>query len=86
MNRLWIKLLGAFAVVILIGVLVTVLVARQAAATQLSHLMIGNQMVRPASLQQAVNNFYAEQGSWDGIDKRLPTLVRAASDGGMMGG
>ena len=57
MNRLWLKLLGAFAAVIFIGVLVTVLVARQAAATQLSHFMIGNQMVRPAALQQAAHDF-----------------------------
>lgn len=86
MNRLWLKLLGAFGVVILIGVLVTVLVARQAAAAQLSHFMVGNQMVRPAVLQQAAREYYAEQGSWSGIDRRLPPLVRAASDGGMMAG
>ena len=86
MNRLWIKLLGAFGVVILIGVIVTVLVARQATATQLSHFMIDNQMVRPRSLQQAAGAYYAENGGWDGIDAHLPALVRSATDSGMMGG
>lgn len=86
MNRLWIKLLAAFGVVILIGVIVTVLVARQAAVTQLSHFMVGNQMVRPAVLQQVVGNYYTENDGWDGIDAHLQTLVRSASDGGAMGG
>jgi two-component system sensor histidine kinase BaeS len=86
MNRLWIKLLGAFGMVILIGVIVTVLVARQAAATQLSHFMVGNQMIRPALLQQEAARFYTDNNGWDGIDAQLPSLVRSASDGGAMRG
>ena len=82
MNRLWIKLLGAFAVVILIGVLVTVFVARQAAATQLSHFMVSNQMIRPVVLQGQLSHYYEENGGWNGVDR----VVRSASSGGVMGG
>ena len=50
-NQLWFKLTGAFALIIFIGVVVTVWLASQGTATQFEHFMVANQMVRPATMQ-----------------------------------
>ena len=86
MNRLWVKLLVAFSAVILIGMIVTVAVARQAAATQLTHFMVGNLMVQPAALERAAGAYYATHGAWEGLADQFPAVLRSASSGGMMGG
>jgi hypothetical protein len=46
-THLWFKLTAAFALIIFIGVVVTVWLTNQGAATQLEHFMVANQMVRP---------------------------------------
>jgi two-component system OmpR family sensor kinase/two-component system sensor histidine kinase BaeS len=89
MGRLWIKLMGAFAAVIVVGVAVTVLLAWQGTVTQVSHIVVGNRMVQPSALRQDLIAYYASQGSWDGLDRRLLQLVTGANRGmmrGMMGG
>ncbi len=86
MERLWVKLTGAFALVILAGVAVTVVLARQGAATQFSHFMLGNQMLRPENLQEVLADYYQHAGSWEEADAYLDQIVLAASSGGMMSG
>ncbi len=86
MDRLWVKLTGAFALVILVGVAVTVVLARQGAATQFSHFMVGNQMLRPEGLQEVLADYYRQAGGWQEADAHLDQLLLAASSGGMMGG
>lgn len=88
-SRLWFKLMGVFALVIAVGILVTVVLTRQGAATQFAHFMIDNQMLQPTHIQQSLVDYYAQQGSWQGIDQRLQELVTRDSMGnmnGMMGG
>ena len=46
-SRLWLRLTVAFALIILIGIAVTVLLARSGAATQFEHFMVQGRMVRP---------------------------------------
>ena len=58
-NQLWFKLTGAFALIIFIGVIVTVWLTTQGAATQFEHFMVANQMVRPATMQAALATYYA---------------------------
>jgi two-component system, OmpR family, sensor histidine kinase BaeS len=82
-NRLWFRLTSAFALVIAVGVLVTVVVARQGAATRLAHWMIDTHMVRPERLQEALVTYYLEQGSWAALDAQLSAVVEVASDGAM---
>lgn len=50
LTHLWFNLTGAFALVIGIGVLVTVVLTRQGAATQFAHFMVDGHMVRPVWL------------------------------------
>jgi hypothetical protein len=61
-NQLWFKLTGAFALIIFIGVVVTVWLTSQGAATQFEHFMVANQMVRPATMQAALAGYYRERG------------------------
>jgi signal transduction histidine kinase len=87
-QRLWFKLTSAFAFVIIVGILATVLVVRQGAASQFAHLMVNNHMVQPENLLRLLVDYYTGQGSWAHIDQHLPALVEQASDGvmsGMMG-
>lgn len=85
-QRLWVKLLGAFALIIVLGVATTVLLTRQGAATRFSHFMVNDQMFQPEHLQTDLAAYYEQQGGWQGIDAAFPQVVRHASSGGMMGG
>ena len=84
-DRLWFKLISAFALVIGVGVLVTVVLARQGAATQFAHFMVDNHMIRPGRLQAVLAEHYALHSGWDHVDESLVLLVNAASDGTMSG-
>ncbi len=85
LDRLWFKLISAFALVIGVGVLVTVVLARQGAATQFAHFMVDNHMIRPTRLQTVLAEHYALHSGWDHVDESLVLLVNAASDGTMSG-
>ena len=84
-NQLWFKLTGAFALIIFIGVVVTVWLTSQGAATQFEHFMVANQMVRPATMQAALAGYYESSGGWDGIDAVFDRMIVDASDGLMTG-
>ena len=82
-NRLWFRLMSAFALVITIGVLVTVVVTRQGAASRFAHFMINHHMVRPEQLQITLANYYHEQGSWVGLDTQFAAIIELSTDGTM---
>ena len=84
-SRLWLRLTTAFALIILIGIVVTVLLARSGAATQFAHFMVQGRMVRPAVMQQTIADHYFHHQGWSHLQEMLPTLVSAASDGAMSG-
>ena len=85
-QRLWVKLLGAFGLIIFLCVAATVLLTRQGAATRFTHFMVDDQMFQPEHLQEDLAVYYAAQGSWQGIDRAFAGVVGHASSGGMMGG
>lgn len=82
-NHLWFRLLSAFTLVIAIGILVTVVVTRQGAASRFAHFMINHHMVRPEQLQSALTNYYREHGSWAGLDSNFSALIELSTDGTM---
>lgn len=82
-NRLWFRLTSAFALVIVVGVLVTVVVARQGAASRFAHFMINHHMVRPEQLQSTLVNYYIAHGSWDGLETQLAAIIELSTDGTM---
>ena len=61
-QRLWVKLLGAFTLIIFLGVATTVLLTRQGAATRFSHFMVDDQMFQPEHLQTDLAAYYEQQG------------------------
>ncbi len=85
-DRLWLKLMGTFALVIVVGVAVTVILARQGAASQVTHVMLGPQMIDPAELQAAVEAYYVQHNGWEGLDAALNGLAPGGASNGMMGG
>lgn len=87
-NQLWFRLTGAFALVTLVGVIVTALLTRQGATSHFVHFMVEQRMVRPEAMVQTLADYYARQQEWAETAAQLPLLVDAASDGmmnGMMG-
>lgn len=82
---LWFRLTVAFALVIGVGIVVTVVVARQGTATQFAHFMVNKHMIRPDQLQTVLVEAYAAHNSWTGIQTQLPAIIDAASDGQMSG-
>jgi two-component system, OmpR family, sensor histidine kinase BaeS len=88
-NRLWFRLISAFILVIAVGVLVTVVLARQGTATRFAHFMVDHHMIRPERLQAVLADFYSQRGSWASLDQQLSVILELASDGAMssmMGG
>lgn len=89
-DRLWVKLMGVFVIVIAVGVTVTVTLARQGTASRFEHFMLGSRMLQPDVLQQLLQDYYREEGGWQGLDGAIRQLVRGAAPmemgGGMMGG
>ena len=88
-HHLWFKLTSAFALIILIGVVVTTLLARQGTDARFAHLMVGQYMVRPEVLQQTLKDYYAAQGGWNELNLQFNRIAATSSDGimgGMMGG
>ena len=84
-NHLWFKLTAAFALIIFIGVVVTVWLTNQGAATQFEHFMVANQMVRPAVMQTALADYFRERETWRELETTFDALVLRASDGAMTG-
>jgi hypothetical protein len=82
-HRLWFKLTAAFALVTIIGVIVTVILTRQGAATRFAHFMIDHHMIRPEQMQQTLADYYRQHQGWVDLDTMLPIVVEATSDGSM---
>lgn len=82
-NHLWFKLIGAFTLVIGIGVLGTVILTRQGAATQFAHFMIEGQMVRPSWLVPNLVDYYQQHREWTNLPVDLNHIVTDSSDGTM---
>jgi len=82
-NHLWFKLIGTFALVIGIGILGTVVLTRQGAATQFAHFMVDGQMVRPTWLLPNLVDYYQQQQGWTDLPLMLDQIVTASSDGAM---
>lgn len=65
--RLMAKLQLAFVAVIVIGVAIVSLLANQAAEREVRAYMFGSGMTTASQLAQDLADFYAEQGSWNGV-------------------
>ncbi len=80
MNKLWVKLTLAFTAVTIIGLITVALLINSQVSTQFRRYVFQSQMMSSTMLDD-LTRFYAETGSWDGVD----TILDAAMPGGMMG-
>jgi two-component system OmpR family sensor kinase len=83
MRSLNVKLMGAFALVILLGAAITFFVARQAIASQFLLYVNQRELLRAESWAPLFANYYERTGSWAGAESVLSSLPSVTSPGAM---
>lgn len=84
-HSLFVRLMGAFALVILSVVAVIAVIANQTTTLEFQQYMFRGQMVRLADIAGELAGYYRTRGSWEGVGE----VLRGASNpvmSGMMGG
>jgi signal transduction histidine kinase len=85
MRSLSVKLIGAFGLVILIGTIITYIVAGRTGASQFRLYVNQRGQLRAEGWATLFANYYAQTGSWAGVEKLLADLPIAIASPGMMG-
>lgn len=68
MNRLWVRLSLAFTAVVLLGFGAVVFGTFSLTSDQRMQALLLNQFERPRGLVDSVEDYYRQQGSWDGVE------------------
>jgi len=68
MNRLWVRLTLAFALVALVGVSTVAVLANLSASSQFRHYLMHNEMMGRGNLAEILTTYYERQGSWEGVE------------------
>lgn len=91
MNKLSVKLMGAFAAVVLVGMAVVTVVANRATVQEFEYFMFQGQMMAAQDVQATLADYYARNGSWAGVQQFLtgqsgmPALSPVEGMGGDLG-
>ena len=85
MRNLSVKLIGAFALVILVGAVITYAVAARTVARQFTLFVSRSRQLRAESWAPLFADYYAQTGDWGGVETLLANLPSATSPMGMMG-
>lgn len=91
---LFLRLMGAFALVILVAMVVVSIIANQATTSQFRQFMFQGEMVRTQDLANQLAEYYRSRGNWEGIQQVLNSGTNPAGSvtsgnmmqGGMMSG
>jgi two-component system OmpR family sensor kinase/two-component system sensor histidine kinase BaeS len=83
---LWLKLMGIFVVIIATGVVVMFVVVNLATATQFRRFILSSDLIQAQNLVPILADYYAQQGSWQGMETLLPTGPQPAVQSGAMSG
>lgn len=83
--------MGAFAVIIVVGVVIVAFIANQITASEFQQFMFQGQMVRAQDLANELAAYYRARGTWNGVDALLNNnaggmMMGASQSGVMMGG
>lgn len=82
MNRLWVRLTGAFLLVALVAVLVVaVVIGRVVERSFMGYVGRTNALTMAAELAGQLEAYYAEHGSWEGAADLLPERHGQGGDG-----
>lgn len=85
MRSLWLRLMGAFLLVILLGSAIDVYLISRFTQSQFSRYVTQNGLAYARQYAPAFANYYARQGSWQGVDGLLRN-PRQLSQGGNAAG
>lgn len=86
-QSLFFRLMGAFAVVILIGLSIVYVIANRATTSEFQFFMFRGQMVAVQDVANQLAEYYGARGSWTGVSSILSSgTYGPAGMGGMMGG
>ncbi len=75
---LFVRLMGAFAVVSTVGILVVAVITNQTTTSGFRQFMFRGEMVQGADFAAELSEYYGEHGGWSGVEQLL------ARSGGMM--
>ena len=81
---LFFRLMGAFALVIVVGAAIVYVIANQTTANEFQLFMFRGQMVATQDVANQLADYYRSRGSWQGVEAVLSRGANSA--GGMMGG
>lgn len=81
MNRLWIKLTLAFLAIALTAIGVVAVISSRATGEQFRRYVFASDIAGQATWAEALTNYYAARGSWDGVGDLLAQLGPAAGTG-----
>jgi L-asparagine transporter-like permease len=70
-NRLWVRLTLAFALIILVVAGAIAILIRQTAETEFRRYITHSGMMASGSGVEALIAYYERQGSWDGVESLL---------------
>jgi signal transduction histidine kinase len=79
------RLILSFVLVVLVAITSMILIARQGTAGEVRNFMLRGGMASEESLVQQLEAYYADVGSWTGVDQLLFTLVPGPMRGSGMG-
>jgi two-component system OmpR family sensor kinase/two-component system sensor histidine kinase BaeS len=80
---LWLKLMGILSIIVATGALVTFVVVNLATATQFRRFVLSGDIIQAQNLSTLLANYYARQGSWQGVELLLSAGSSAQTE--MMG-
>lgn len=80
--KLRVKLLLSYVLVVAVTLVSVVLIVRYGAAREVGRFMTDQGMVDQGDLARIVENYYRQNGTWNGVERVLPVL----GGRGMMGG
>ena len=79
-RSLWTRLMGVFLGVIVVGVITMVIAIRLTTSTHLQRRVLSDDVAQANALANLMTAYYAQQGSWSGVDEWLAdTTTRPAT-------
>src|SRR3989304_1722923 len=79
-RSLWTRLMGVFLGVIVVGVITMVIAIRLTTSTHLQRRVLSDDVAQANALANLMTAYYAQQGSWSGVDEWLAdTATRPAT-------
>ncbi len=72
-KSLWLKLMGIFALIIGVGVIIIILVVNLAVSSQFERLVRDGDLLQAQELAGVLASYYARQGDWSGVESVLGT-------------